>query len=101
MKSVLEALPTRNPWTILNFLAHPDDRLDGRRPIDVLKGGDIDLVVKRRDHGSAGGVSAPPPPADLANREPEFVTVRPSAIVHRFYTATFDPLFFDRSLDGG
>lgn len=46
MKSVLEALPTRNPWTILNFLAHPDDRLDGRRPIDVLKGGDINLVVE-------------------------------------------------------
>ena len=45
-------------------------------------------------------MSAPPPPADLANREPEFVTVRRSAIVHRFYTATFDPIFFDRSLDG-
>ena len=45
LKAVRDALPTSNPWTVLNFLAQPDDRLDGRRPIDVLKEGDIDLVV--------------------------------------------------------
>lgn len=27
LRSVREALPTDNPWTILNFLAQPDDRL--------------------------------------------------------------------------
>lgn len=45
LKAVSEALPTRNPWTILNFLAQPDDRLAGRKPIDVLKKGNIDQVV--------------------------------------------------------
>jgi hypothetical protein len=46
LKAVCAALPTNNPWTILNFLAHPDDRLQGRKPIDVLKAGNVDLVVE-------------------------------------------------------
>jgi hypothetical protein len=43
---VQEALPTRNPWTVLNFLIQSDDRLNGRRPIDVLKEGKVDLAVE-------------------------------------------------------
>jgi hypothetical protein len=46
LKAVCAALPTKNPWTILNFLAHPDDRLQGRKPIDVLKAGNVELVVE-------------------------------------------------------
>lgn len=46
LKAVREALPTSNPWTVLNFLARPDDRLDGRKPIDLLKAGQVDLVVE-------------------------------------------------------
>jgi hypothetical protein len=46
LKRVREALPTKSPWTVLNFLAQPDDRLSGRRPIDVLKQGNVDLVVE-------------------------------------------------------
>jgi hypothetical protein len=46
LKAVCAALPTRNPWTILNFLAHPDDRLQGRKPIDVLRAGNVELVVE-------------------------------------------------------
>jgi len=46
LKSVREALPTNNPWTVLNFLAQPDDRLNGRKPIDVLKEGKVELVVE-------------------------------------------------------
>ena len=46
LKVVCDALPTSNPWTILNFLVQPDDRLRGRKPIDVLKQGKIDLVVE-------------------------------------------------------
>jgi hypothetical protein len=46
LKAVRAALPTNNPWTILNFLAHPDDRLQGRKPIDVLKAGNVELVVE-------------------------------------------------------
>ncbi len=46
LDAVIAALPSRNPWTILNFLALPDDRLHGRKPIDVLKTGDVGLVVE-------------------------------------------------------
>jgi hypothetical protein len=46
LKAVCAALPTNNPWTILNFLTHPDGRLQGRKPIDVLKAGNVDLVVE-------------------------------------------------------
>ncbi|WP_245286598.1 hypothetical protein [Bradyrhizobium sp. ARR65] len=46
LKSVREALPTDNPWTMLNFLAQPDDRLGGRKPIDLLKEGKVELVVE-------------------------------------------------------
>jgi hypothetical protein len=46
LKAVCAALPTKNPWTILNFLAHPDDRLQGRKPIDLLKAGNVELVVE-------------------------------------------------------
>jgi hypothetical protein len=46
LRAVCEALPTTNPWTILNFLAQPDDRLHGQKPIDVLKEGKVDLAVE-------------------------------------------------------
>ena len=46
LKRVVTALPTKSPWGILNFLVHPDFRLNERRPIDLLKAGDIGLVVE-------------------------------------------------------
>ncbi|WP_050421228.1 hypothetical protein [Bradyrhizobium tropiciagri] len=46
LKSVQDALPTNNPWTVLNFLAQPDDRLGGRKPIDLLREGKVELVVE-------------------------------------------------------
>jgi len=46
LKPVREVLPTDNPWTILNFLAQPDDRLNGRKPIDLLREGKVELVVE-------------------------------------------------------
>lgn len=56
LKEVQEALPTRNPWAVLNFFVQPDDRLDGRKPIDVLKSGDVELVVSAaRSMGRQGG----------------------------------------------
>ena len=45
LKAVQDALPTDNPWAVLNFLVRPDPRLNGRKPIDLLKAGEIDLVV--------------------------------------------------------
>lgn len=56
LKDVHEALPTRNPWAALNFFVQPDDRLGGRKPIDVLRDGDVDLVVSAaRAMGMQGG----------------------------------------------
>ena len=46
LKEVQDALPTRSPWTILNFLSRSDARLGGRRPIDLLKEGRTQLVVE-------------------------------------------------------
>ena len=45
LPAVLAALPTTNGFGILNFLIHPDDRLGTRKPIDVLKSGDVATVV--------------------------------------------------------
>lgn len=56
LEAVQKALPTRNPWTILNFLVRPDKRLGGRKPIEVLRDGDVDLVVSAaRGMGVQGG----------------------------------------------
>jgi len=56
LKDVQDALPTRNPWAALNFFVRPDDRLGGRKPIDVLRDGEVDLVVSAaRGMGVQGG----------------------------------------------
>ena len=46
LKPVLEALPTRNVWAALNFLSRPDHRLAGRKPIDLLRQGEVAIVVE-------------------------------------------------------
>lgn len=45
-------------------------------------------------------MSAPLPPGDLNARQPEFVTLRAGDIVHRFYSAGYNPVYFDRSTLG-
>lgn len=45
LKEVQAALQTSNPWAVLNYLAHPDPRLQGRPPIEVLWDGEITEVV--------------------------------------------------------
>ena len=45
LKQVLSALPSGSGWFRLNFLVNRDPRLDGRRPIDLLKAAQVDLVV--------------------------------------------------------
>ncbi|MFG1466666.1 RES family NAD+ phosphorylase [Xanthobacter sp. DSM 24535] len=42
-------------------------------------------------------MSTPLPPADLHARDPELVVLPADADLHRFYTATYDPIYFDRS----
>jgi hypothetical protein len=54
-KAVREALPTKNPWAVLNFLVQPDHRLDGRKPIELLKAGAVsDVVDAARSMGQQG-----------------------------------------------
>jgi hypothetical protein len=45
LKAVLDAFPSRNPWMVLNFLVNPQDGLGDRKPIDLLRAGDVDAVV--------------------------------------------------------
>jgi hypothetical protein len=55
LKMVRDALQTTNPWAILNFLSQPDARLGNRKPIDLLKSGNLDLVFEAaRRHGEQG-----------------------------------------------
>ena len=56
LKEVQAALPTRNPWAVLNFLVRPDHRLGGRPPIEVLLKGQVEPVVSAaHGMGEPGG----------------------------------------------
>lgn len=56
LKEVQAALPTRNPWAVLNFLVRPDARLGGRSPVEVLRKGAVEEVVgAARRMGEPGG----------------------------------------------
>jgi hypothetical protein len=46
LRDVSAALPSRNPWLMLNFLVNPDPRLQDRRPIDLLKAGEVGSVIE-------------------------------------------------------
>lgn len=55
LDAVQAALPTQNPWAVLNFLVNPDDRLRGKRPIDVLEKGDVSSVIRAaKGYGEPG-----------------------------------------------
>jgi RES domain len=45
-------------------------------------------------------VSGPLPPPDLNSREPELVEIPKGTIIHRFYSAAYDPIYFDKSQQG-
>jgi hypothetical protein len=46
LKEVREALGTRNPWMLLNFLVNAEHRLGDKKPIDLLKAGKLDAVLE-------------------------------------------------------
>jgi ribosomal protein S19 len=46
LRETQNALPTRNGFAVLNFLVNPDARLGGRRPIDLLRAGEIEPVIE-------------------------------------------------------
>ncbi len=39
----------------------------------------------------------PLPPTNLSGRSPNTIDLVPGQIVHRFYTASFDPIYFDKT----
>lgn len=43
---------------------------------------------------------SPFPPPDLAKRKPLEVMLQPTDMLHRFFSSSHDPIYFDRSLDG-
>jgi hypothetical protein len=45
-------------------------------------------------------VTVPLPPSDLHSRNPKIVSIPIGSDLHRFYTATYEPVFFDRSTRG-
>ncbi|MBB6143699.1 hypothetical protein HNQ77_001648 [Silvibacterium bohemicum] len=46
LESVLKALSAVDPWMQLNFFTSPNERLGGKNPIEALRKGKIDEVVK-------------------------------------------------------
>lgn len=42
-------------------------------------------------------MTAPLPPPDLDSREPLLIEIPSGATIHRFYTAIYDPIYFDKS----
>lgn len=46
LKAVTKAFPSKSPWMLLNFLVNPDPRLGDRKPFDLLKSGEVDIVVE-------------------------------------------------------
>lgn len=41
----LSIFPDQNPWVRLNYLVNPEQRLGGRRPIDLLRSGEVDQAI--------------------------------------------------------
>jgi len=57
LKPVLGALREQSPWTILAFLLSRNARLEERRPLDLLRQGEVEPVLRAArafgDHGAA------------------------------------------------
>jgi hypothetical protein len=46
LKEVRDALGSRSPWMLLNFLVNADARLGNRKPIDLLRAGKLEAVLE-------------------------------------------------------
>jgi hypothetical protein len=55
IREVLDAFDEDDPWARVNFMLTGDARLGGRRPIDVLREGDVASVTRAaRGYGEHG-----------------------------------------------
>lgn len=55
LKAVRHALASNNPWLLLNFLSRPDERLNGAKPIDLLRRGETDRVLEAAQRAGLQG----------------------------------------------
>lgn len=46
LKEVRQALGTKNAWMMLNFLVSAEPKLNGRKPIEMMKAGELDKVLE-------------------------------------------------------
>ena len=46
LRDIIAKLPMNNPFSVLIFLASPLDLLDDKKPVDLLKAGEVDLVKR-------------------------------------------------------
>ncbi len=54
---ILDLLSDDDPWTQFIFFLSENDAINGKRPVDVLRGGDIELVRRAaRMHGEHGAI---------------------------------------------
>ena len=99
LKEVQAALPTRNGWSVLNFLIHPNSLLDQRRPIDLIKAGEVELGRQGCSaDGRDGRLSAPSPPPDIASRSPTILALGAETRIERIFTVAYEPIYFDKTL---
>ena len=55
LKEILDALSAHDPWMQSIFFANGNDRLDGRTPLDALRQGLIEAVVRTAEaYGEQG-----------------------------------------------
>jgi hypothetical protein len=53
LQEALSSMPIESPWMRLEWLLTPDDALSGRSPLDALKAGDRESVLRiARGHGA-------------------------------------------------
>jgi hypothetical protein len=53
LQEALASMPIKSPWMRLEWLLTPDDALSGRSPLDALKAGDRESVLRiARGHGA-------------------------------------------------
>ena len=45
-RTLQEPTFTNSPWMLLNFLVNADPHLDNKKPVDLLKAGNLDAVIE-------------------------------------------------------
>jgi hypothetical protein len=55
LKEILKALKSHDPWMQSIFFVNENDRLEGRTPLEVLRQGELDAVIRAAEvYGEQG-----------------------------------------------